>query len=154
MSVVLRPGTPDDAAALHELGRRVTAATYEPIDPAYAAYTLEEWWSEAHLSDSLVRIPHVVAEDAGELVGVANLGRTDDRSVMWKLYVAPGRQGNGLGSRLLAAVEAQVPEDELWLEYVDGNDRAASFYRAKGFVEDHREPTGRFPDLVWMRKKL
>jgi len=38
------------------------------------------------------------------------------------------------------------------LEYVDGNERAAGFYSAKGFAELRREPGERpgWPESVWM----
>ncbi len=152
-ATVLRRATPDDAPALRALGEAVVAATYVPIDPAYAEFTLETWWDVDRMKRSVEDIWHVVAERDGRIIGVANLGRSDGRWVMWKLYVDPDAQGAGLGSRLLEATLEQVPAREpLWLEYVDGNTRAAGFYDRHGFVESHREPTGRFPDLVWMRR--
>ena len=77
-----------------------------------------------------------------------------DREVMWKLYVHPEHQGLGIGSRLLAEVEALVEGDELWLEVVDGNEQAFAFYRAHGFEEVERVSGGAWPDDVWMRKDL
>ena len=73
---------------------------------------------------------------------------------MWKLYVHPDHQGRGIGSRLLADVEAMVEGDELWLEVVDGNDQAFDFYRARGFEEVERVTDGEWPDDVWLRKRL
>jgi GNAT superfamily N-acetyltransferase len=152
---VLRRATPEDAAGLRELGEAVVGQTYAPIDPAYAEFTLETWWDVDRMKRSIGEIWHVVAERAGRIVGVANLALHEGRWVMWKLYVHPDEQGAGLGGRLLEATLAEVPTGEpLWLEYVDGNTRAAAFYGAHGFVESHREPTGRFPDLVWMRRDV
>ncbi|QIG44359.1 GNAT family N-acetyltransferase [Nocardioides anomalus] len=149
----LRHATPDDAPALRVLGEAVVPATYAPIDPAYAEFTLAEWWDVDRMRESAERLWHGVADDGERLLGVANLGRSDERWVMWKLYVHPDAQGSGLGRRLLEATLEQVPDGEpLWLEYVDGNTRAAGFYAAHGFVESHREASERFPDLVWMRK--
>jgi GNAT superfamily N-acetyltransferase len=139
---------------MRALGEAVVAATYAPIDPAYAEFTLETWWDVDRMKRSVDELFHVVAEQDARIVGVANLGRAEDRWVMWKLYVHPDAQGAGLGTRLLDATLEQVPPGEpLWLEYLDGNARAARFYASRGFVESHREPTGRFPDLVWMRKE-
>jgi ribosomal protein S18 acetylase RimI-like enzyme len=152
-TTVLRRATPEDAEGLRALGVDVVAATYAPISAAYAEFTLETWWDQEGMRGSVEQLWHVVAEDAGRIVGVANLGPADGRWVMWKLYVHPRCQGRGLGSRLLTETLAQVPEGEpLWLEYLDGNTRAARFYAKHGFVESHRESTGRFPDLVWMRR--
>ena len=96
---------------------------------------------------------------------MANVGRlsrshrefphvSGDREVMWKLYVHPDHQGLGLGSRLLAEVEAMVEGDELWLEVVDGNTAAVDFYTARGFVEVERVDNDPWPDDVWFRKTL
>jgi len=152
--VLLRPGTPGDADALVALGEAVMPPTYGPVDPDYPAYMLENWWQRDRLAASLDAIPHVVAEVDDEVVAVANLGRRGDRSVMWKLYVHPERQGLGLGSRLLAAIEELVEDRTLWLEHVDGNDGAAAFYRGDGFVEVERVSQAPYPDVIWMRKDL
>lgn len=148
----VRRATVDDATAIVDLGAVVVPTTYGPIAPDYAQWCLERWWSPAVVEEQLSRIPHWVADDGGDVIGVTNLGATDEGPTMWKLYVHPGHHGDGLGTALLAAVEG----DELRLEYLDGNHPAAAFYRARGFSESHRTVLDSFPDLtwVWMRKDL
>ncbi|GAA1451509.1 GNAT family N-acetyltransferase [Mycobacterium cookii] len=169
-AVRLRPGTIADIPAFRALGEAVVPVTYGPIDAAYAQRMLDEWWIPEIFEKSLERNTHLVAERDGEVVALANLGRlsrsyrafphvtdphvTGDREVMWKLYVHPDHQGLGIGSRLLAEVEALVEGDELWLEVVDGNDQAYDFYLSRGFVEVERVSDGRWPDDVWLRKSL
>ena len=131
---VLRNGVAADVAGIRALGEVVLPATYDPIDPALTGLVLGEWWSVRSIAEQLERLPHVVAEVDGTVVGVSNLGQRDDRWVMWKLYVHPEHHGSGLGARLLAATEELVPGDTLWLEHVAGNDRAARFYRRHGFT--------------------
>jgi len=163
--VTVRPGTLADVPAFRALGEAVVPLTYGPIDAAYAQRMLDEWWVPEVFETSLARNPHLVAEVDGEVVALANLGRlsqsyrdfphvTGDREVMWKLYVHPDHHGRGIGSRLLAEVEAMVEGDELWLEVVDGNDPAFDFYRARGFEEVERVTDGEWPDDVWLRKRL
>ena len=168
--VTVRPGTLADVPAFRALGEAVVPPTYGPIDAAYAQRMLDEWWVPEVFETSLARNAHLVAEVDGEVVALANLGRlsrshrdfphvadphgSGDREVMWKLYVHPDHHGHGIGSRLLAEVEAMVEGDELWLEVVDGNDRAYDFYRARGFVEVERVTDREWPDDVWMRKVL
>ncbi|WP_232680508.1 GNAT family N-acetyltransferase [Nocardioides sp. R-C-SC26] len=150
----LRSATPDDVVGLRSLGEAVLPATYDPIDPALSALILDEWWAVDRLAEQVERLPHVVAEAGGEIVGMANLGRRGDREVMWKLYVHPQHQGSGLGARLLAATEDLVEGDALWLEHVAGNDQAAGFYARHGFAEVERVANPPYPDDVWMRKAL
>ncbi len=156
--VLIRPGIPDDAPSLADLGAVVTAATYHAIDPDAAVHTLETWWTPQVLRTSIENTRHWIAQEStGRIVGIANLGRKDGRLVVWKLYVHPDRQGSGLGRRLLASVVEAVHEagdHELWLSYLDGNDRAAGFYAAHGFAEQHREPDPPYPDQVWMRRPV
>ncbi len=163
--VTLRPGTLADVPAFRALGEAVVPPTYGPIDAAYARRMLDEWWIPEVLETSLARNHHLVAEVDGEVVALANLGRlsrsyrdfphvTGDREVMWKLYVHPNHHGRGIGSRLLAEVEAMVEGDELWLEVVDGNDQAFDFYRARGFEEVERVTDHEWPDDVWLCKRL
>ena len=163
--VTVRRGTLADVPAFRALGEAVVPLTYGPIDAAYAQRMLDEWWVPEVFETSLARNPHLVAEVDGEVVALANLGRlsqsyrdfphvTGDREVMWKLYVHPDHHGRGIGSRLLAGVEAMVEGDELWLEVVDGNDQAFDFYRARGFEEVERVTDGEWPDDVWLCKTL
>lgn len=163
--LTVRPGTTADIPGFRALGEAVVPPTYGPIDAAYAQRMLDEWWVAEVFETSLARNAHLVAEVDGEVVAMANLGRlsrsyrdfphvTGDREVMWKLYVHPDHQGRGIGRRLLAAVEALVEGDELWLEVVAGNDRAYDYYLAQGFDEVERVDGGPWPDDIWMRKEL
>jgi len=63
------------------------------------------------------------------------------------LSVAPAARGLGLGSRLLAAVEAELAPlgiDALELSVMAGNVGAQAFYRALGFEVSGLEMTRRF----------
>ena len=163
--VLVRPGATADIPAFVALGRAVVPPTYGPIDAAYAQKMLDEWWTPEVFATSLQRNAHLVAERDGQVVALANFGRlaqsyrdfphvTGDREVIWKLYVHPDHQGLGIGRRLLGEIEALVEGDELWLEVVDGNDRAVRFYEAHGFVEVERSADPQWPDDLWFKKTL
>ena len=163
--VLVRPGTAADIPAFRALGEAVVPPTYGPIDAAYAQRMLDEWWTPEVFATSLERNAHLVAVRDGEVVALANLGRvsasyrdfpsvTEDREVMWKLYVHPEHQGAGIGRRLLAEIESMVEGDELWLEVVDGNQQAYDFYLGCGFDEVERVATDQWPADIWMRKTL
>lgn len=150
--VDLRSATSADLPGLRALGEAVVPPTYGPIDAAYGRYLLDTWWTEASMATSLDAIPHVVADLDGEIVGVANLGPFGQRSVMFRLYVHPHHQGEGIGSALLAAVLELNGSETLWLERIDGNDRAAAFYAHHGFVEVGPQPNPPYRDQIWMRR--
>ena len=154
MSASVRRAVPADVDAIVDLGAAVVPATYGPLSSAYAGWCLQRWWSSDAVGESVARLPHWVALDDERVVGVTNLGELDGSPVMWKLYVHPEQHGGGLGTQLLHEVVTAANGVPLVLERLSGNERAARFYAARGFVETHRTVAERFPDLtwVWMRR--
>lgn len=74
-------------------------------------------------------------------------------AVLDELYVAPARRGQGLGSRLLAAAEAEVRRrgGELLEINVDGDDTGARrFYARHGYA--NHEPGEEQPLLYYYRE--
>jgi len=71
-----------------------------------------------------------------------------------RLTVVPDRQGQGLGSRLLRALEAELPANVLELRLFTGehSNRNIKLYARLGYVETGRQPTGADYSLVHMRK--
>lgn len=81
------------------------------------------------------------------IVGIA--ARLDTR--LMQLYVAPGRSGRGIGTRLLDRIAAESPSLDLWA--FQRNVRARRFYERHGFVaveftdganNEEREPDVRY----------
>jgi GNAT superfamily N-acetyltransferase len=78
-----------------------------------------------------------VAEVAGAPAGYVAMSREDDVMCVDQLFVSPEHQGEGVGRRLLEHAEGfAISEGAGTLQVVvePGNDRAASFYRGRGFV--------------------
>jgi GNAT superfamily N-acetyltransferase len=154
----VRPARTDDAAAIQEIGRKTWPATYSFAGDDYIESGLATWWSAEAVVRSLRDTIVLVADDEGEVVGIGNIDLRGDVPVIWKLYVLPRVQHSGVGSALLAALFDQVPAGtaSVRLEYVEGNERAAAFYAAKGFSEIRREPGGQpgWPDTVWVERQL
>ncbi|MBI5624648.1 MAG: GNAT family N-acetyltransferase [Elusimicrobia bacterium] len=77
----------------------------------------------------------VAVSASGRLLGLVTCGRSGARAAFLnRLYVRPGRQGGGLGERLLAAAWRAWPEARsMRLEVLKDNDRAIAFYRRHGF---------------------
>ena len=88
-----------------------------------------------------------LAEEDGEIVGFATFEedtgryRLDvSRGIIHNIYVRAGDRGRGIGSELLAAVEATLQTsgvDVVSLQAMAPNDRAVRFYRRHGY-EPHR----------------
>ncbi len=158
VDVTLRPAVEDDLDAVLAVGHRTWPATYEPIAGAdYVAMGLRKWWSAEATRPAIEAGRVTVAEVCGEVVGVAAAGPHDGRLVLWKLYVLPAHQGEGIGAALLGAVleTARGRYPDLRLAYLDGNDGARGFYAHHGFTEVEREPgSGGLPDSIWMERRV
>lgn len=143
-----------DVAAIRAMGVRSIRTAYATFAPAaYVDNVIDTWWDEAYIEASLHRTRTLVATDpAGAVLGSATLGERDGVPVLWKLDVDPSVQGVGIGRALIEAVFALLSaRAELTLAYVDGNERAAAFYRSLGLAETQREPDRPgCPDQVWM----
>jgi GNAT superfamily N-acetyltransferase len=77
-----------------------------------------------------------VAEDRGALAAMLALHLGD--KYLDQLFVAPERQGSGLGRTLLAFTRTQLP-DEIWLRCVRENEKAWRWYEREGFVFEKEE---------------
>jgi len=165
VNVVVRRATETDVDAVMSVGHRTWPPTYAPIaGDDYVAMGLAKWWSADATLTAIRAGRMTVAEVDGEVVGVASAGpyrahgeAGEGRLVLWKLYVLPEHQREGVGARLLEAVVegARGVYPEIRLAYVDGNTTARDFYSHKGFVEVEREPgSGGLPDNIWMARPV
>jgi len=157
--VTVRPAAESDVEGIRGVGHTTWPATYGGIaGDEYVAQGLAQWWSVDAVLASIRRGGVLVAEVEHEVVGIASFSGQDGEPYLWKLYVLPDRHGSGIGSALLAAVIDALPAGatRLGLDYVDGNEPAAAFYRAKGFVPIGRTPSplADGPDEILMELRL
>ncbi len=157
-AVVVRDADGNDLQAVLAVGRRTWPATYGPIaGEDFVAMGLAKWWTPDALIPAIRSGRVLVAEVAGDVVGMAAYGPDGGDLVLWKLYVLPGHQGRGLGSALLAASleRSRGLYERVRICRLDGNDTAARFYARHGFVEVARDAGyGGLPDSVWMSRPL
>src|SRR5438128_7740536 len=104
----LRPGDWPEVAVIYEAGVRSRNATFET-----AVRSWEEW-DAGHLAR-----PRVVGVDAGEVVGWAALSPVSARACYAgvaedSVYVAPGRQGRGIGRALPEELVARSEAEGIW----------------------------------------
>lgn len=154
--VVIRPADGDDLDGVVAVGRAAWHETHASLySPDVVELFLDKWWTPTANAPAIRADRTIVADRDGEIVGMASYGSGDGRFVVWKVYVHPDAQGEGIGARLLAAVEDRVAGyDAVYLAFTDGNEQAEAFTLARGFVHDSREEQSGLPDLVWMRHDL
>ena len=140
------------------------------LDDLPAVMVLEEelfapdTWTRAMYRDELshrdTRHYLVAEEDDGQLaiVGYAGLIAYDDEAHVATLGVAPGRQGEGIGTLLLDALlaEADRRSPVVLLEVRADNEVAHGLYERRGFTEIGRrrgyyQPSG--DDAVVMKRE-
>ncbi|MCW2699745.1 MAG: ribosomal-protein-alanine acetyltransferase [Blastococcus sp.] len=142
------------------------------LDDLPAVMVLEEelfapdTWTRAMYRDELSHRDtrhYLVAEDVDAqgdrtVVGYAGLIAYDDEAHVATLGVAPGRQGEGIGSLLLDALlaEADRRSPVVLLEVRADNQVALGLYRRRGFTEIGRrggyyQPSG--ADAVVMKRE-
>lgn len=97
------------------------------------------------------------AEPAGRLLAAVRVrfsGEGGRVAHVGRLAVVPDRQGQGLGTRLLAAVEERLPDlvEELRLFTGERSHGNLRLYRRLGYVETHREPLPAGYHLVHLSK--
>jgi ribosomal-protein-alanine acetyltransferase len=100
---------------------------------------------------------YFVAETAGRFQGYAGIFLGLDSAEVMPIAVAPDRQGQGIGRRLMEALLAEARTagvGQVFLEVADGSAAAIGLYRSLGFEQIGRrrayyQPSGR--DALVMR---
>ena len=159
-----------DAKALASLADKTFRATFgaanTPQDIAlHCATSYNEAAQTKEIADP--KAMTVVAEDAGVLVGFAQLRwgvvpscvEAEHPMELQRLYVDAAWHGKGIAHEIMNACfdeAAKRNADAVWLGVWEKNPRAVSFYRKLGFVEvgEHTFVLGqdRQRDLIMVRK--
>lgn len=158
-TIILREATGDDLHDVIAVGQQTWPVTYGPIaGKDYVAMGLAKWWTAEATIPAIRKRQVLVTEIDGDIVGMTSFSALDHHFYIWKLYVLPDFQGNGLGGKLLSAALGRARAgafDDARLSYLDGNDQAERFYTRRGFVEFDRERGGSgVPDSVWIKRNL
>ena len=95
----------------------------------------------------------LVARQGGEIIGSVRAMCRDKRCHIGKLIVHPDHQRQGLGSQLMAAIEAIFPEAP-YFELFTGHrsERNLRLYNRLGYREFKREPAAPGLHVVYLEK--
>lgn len=143
---VIRNATSDDLPALRDLLVATWHNTYDEIYGADRVADITDRWHSVQALDKglYVSDSQFLVAEVDAIIAATAYARLDGNDVVKldRLYVAPERQGLGLGYKLLAAVVAAYPNARtMELEVEPDNESARSFYERQGF-----EVTGRGQD--------
>jgi ribosomal protein S18 acetylase RimI-like enzyme len=152
--IAVRRAELQDVDAVRQIGLTTWPVAYAGLVPEeFITDGLAQWWSPEAVERGISKGITLVAAEDDDIVGMVGLGREADSWVMWKLYVLPDQQRNGVGKALLDAAIAALPEGtpELLLDVLVANEQAIGFYRSQGFTEPTRTPSRDLgDDLMWM----
>ena len=122
----------------------------EPVVALWEACGLTRPWNDPRkdIERKLLVQPELflVGEDLGELVASAMAGYDGHRGWVYYVAIAPGRQGTGLGRRLLAEVEDRLVAigcPKINIQIRSGNERIAAFWSALGYSDDSASGMGK-----------
>ncbi|NJN56004.1 MAG: GNAT family N-acetyltransferase [Leptolyngbyaceae cyanobacterium SL_5_9] len=160
--IQIEPAQPDDAAAVLEVH---CAAVHQTAAPFYSAEVINSWARLPIERDRIDRVRQrwiengdrqmIVARQGDRLVG---FGFVDKTAELQGLYVHPDYGRQGIGARILAALEQAAFAFGVSVLQVDASINAEAFYSKQGFQvtehSTHRLASGQEIACIKMRKVL
>jgi ribosomal protein S18 acetylase RimI-like enzyme len=133
----IRRLTPDDADLFRAI--RLEALSTTPL-AFCASHDIEAAEPVSAFAGRLTRNAVFGAFAGNDIIGMAGFSVSEKdpgRGLVWGMYVRSGRQGQGIGARLLAAVmdHARDLVETLRLSVIAGNEGARALYARHGFQE-------------------
>ncbi|WP_067242780.1 GNAT family N-acetyltransferase [Microbacterium resistens] len=151
MAIQIRRITPEDAGEVLTLQRAAfvsEALVYRDPDQPALTQTLEQ--VEAELRDA----QGFVAVHANRIVGAIRARERDGVLQIGRIAVAPDVQGEGIGRRLLEAIEADTDCAEAELFTGSLSEANIALYTNCGYREAERIDQGDGTAQVFLRKRL
>ena len=149
--MIIEPATAADAPAILALQRRAyqsEAALYQDDAIPPLRETLDEL--RAVFTDHLV----LKAVDGATIVGAVRAREQPETVSIGRLIVAPERQGRGIGTQLLQAVERCYPHAARFELFTgDRSARNLALYQRLGYRETRRESVHAGLTFVFLEKR-
>ena len=150
MDIPIERADAGDAAAI----LRLQILAYQSEAKIYNNYAIPPLTqSLAEIEKEFLSHTFLVARQDGEIIGSVRAVCRDGRCHIGKLIVHPDHQRQGLGARLMAAIEATFPEEQ-YFELFTGHrsDRNLRLYNRLGYQEFKREPAAPGLQVVYLEK--
>lgn len=139
----VRHAEPADASAIAAVARETWAETYRGTIPEeIQRAVLPQWYAEDRLARAAANLQSaffVAVTGSGEVVGFAQAGHRQEAgdAELWRFYVLPAHQRQGIGRRLLQAcleaLQASAPVSRLFVQVEAENQIGRRAYEALGF---------------------
>lgn len=140
MPLTIRPPTIDELPALSDLCLRSKAVW------GYDAAFLDACRNDLSFASSDLETTHVaVADDGGQIIGVAQIKIVDDQADLLKLFVEPRGLRRGTGKILLIwAIDVAKTQGAVRMT-IEADPGASTFYRKLGADDIGEAPSGSLP---------
>jgi ribosomal protein S18 acetylase RimI-like enzyme len=154
---------PEDALEVKQLLSETWADTYAGILSQQTIQTVTTAWHSPHLLAQQAQNPDLyfaIAQDEnGKKLGLITIGKAEDNALMlYRLYVHPDFQRQGIGGKLVEAALLEFPAAKLMrLEVEAENKKGIAFYLKNGFKEIARKDEaveGEVLKVIVMEKSL
>ena len=151
---MIRAATVEDAAQVAEIyiGSRKRHVAFAPL--VHSDAEIHCWVQQVLIPRSRV----LVVEEAGRIVAMMAVSKTDEGSWIDQLYVHPDMTSRGLGAALMEEAKQELPQPILLYTFQQ-NQRSRRFYERQGFVavsfSDGNQNEERCPDVLyrWEQKR-
>lgn len=137
MRMKIGPATLGDLSGIQRVARATWADVYEGIIPREVqARALDAWYADDLLAQSIESssVRSFVAEDESGVIGFIQIVGSE----LTRIYVLPGEQRRGVGTRLLDAALPATGLIRVEVEHL--NARGRRFYERSGFTQVGERP--------------
>jgi GNAT superfamily N-acetyltransferase len=146
----ISPAAAADAAAILELQR----LCYRSEADVYGDENLPPLWQTVEqLTDDIATMVVLKATEDDRIIGSVRASETGGTCYVGRLIVHPDRQNQGLGRRLMAAIEERFPRAERYELFTgDRSTKSLSLYAKLGYCEFKRQVPNEKVTLVYLHK--
>ena len=160
----LRSANASDARAIERVARRSWHAAYDDfLGEEVVEEIVGKWYDREELRDAAREDDvFLVAAEEDTVQGFAHAGPSAEHDgwSLFRIYVAPDRWSEGIGTALLERVESELEArgvSTYELAVLSANDVGVSFYESRGFDRFDTEDAmlaGAETTQLWYRKTL